>query len=317
MRGWGHPTPRRGDICPTSFLSKGQCKVNEIFIQAKPQTRRHFLTEYVKIATIEVRRLSSRSRGMSDATFTTEKTGGAAAPAANPGATLCGDAKARYVRGMFGRIAGNYDFMNRLMSLGQYGMWRRYTVRQAAPKPGGLALDVATGTGRIAQELAAHGTRAVGIDFTVEMMAQGMRDGVGKGEAVYFAGADALNLPFRDHTFDCVTTGFAMRNVVDIEGAFREMRRVLKPGGRLVCLEVGRPEYAITRMGHAVFTRGVVPLLGRLVAGDADAYTYLPSSMGKFPPPSELAGIMRKAGLRNVRYRQLTLGAVAVHRGTK
>lgn len=238
-------------------------------------------------------------------------------PAANPDASLQGEAKALYVRGMFGRIARNYDLMNRLMSLGQDSMWRRYTVRQAAPKPGGLALDVATGTGRIAQELAANGTRAVGVDFTVEMMLQGRRDGVGASDAVYFAGADALSLPFPDDTFDCVTTGFAMRNVVDIEGAFREMRRVLKPGGRLVCLEVGRPRYAITRMGHAIYTRGLMPVLGRLVAGDADAYTYLPSSMGKFPPPDELATIMRKAGLRNVRYRQLTMGAVAVHRGTK
>jgi demethylmenaquinone methyltransferase/2-methoxy-6-polyprenyl-1,4-benzoquinol methylase len=134
---------------------------------------------------------------------------------------------------------------------------------------------------------------------------------------VYFAGGDALNLPFPDDTFDCVTTGFAMRNVVDIEGAFREMRRVLKPGGRLVCLEVGRPRYAVYRLFHRLHTRFVVPVLGRLVVRDADAYSYLPSSMGKFPPPTELARIMRKTGLRNVRFRQLTFGAVAVHRGTK
>ncbi len=140
---------------------------------------------------------------------------------------------------------------------------------------------------------------------------------MGDDEPVFFAGGDALQLPFADNTFDCVTTGFAMRNVADIEGAFREMRRVLKPGGRLVCLEVGRPKYAIYRLFHGLHTRFVVPLLGRLIAGDADAYNYLPSSMGKFPPPAELARIMRKAGLRNVRYRQLTFGAVAVHRGTK
>ncbi|HEY0069731.1 MAG TPA: class I SAM-dependent methyltransferase [Chloroflexia bacterium] len=238
-------------------------------------------------------------------------------PTRNPDASLSGVEKSRYVKGMFGRIARRYDLMNRIMSFGQDAMWRRYTVDQADPRAGGLALDVATGTGRIAQELAGRGMRAVGVDLTPEMMLQGRRDGVGDGEAVYFAGGDALKLPFCDDTFDCVTTGFAMRNVIDIEGAFREMRRVLKPGGRLVCLEVGRPRYAVYRLFHRLHTRFVVPLLGRLVAGDADAYNYLPSSMGKFPPPKELARIMRKTGLRNVRFRQLTFGAVAVHRGTK
>ncbi|MEA2574141.1 MAG: demethylmenaquinone methyltransferase / 2-methoxy-6-polyprenyl,4-benzoquinol methylase, partial [Chloroflexia bacterium] len=238
-------------------------------------------------------------------------------PRRNPDASLSGVEKARYVKGMFGRIAWRYDLMNRIMSFGQDAMWRRYTVDQAQPTVGGLALDVATGTGRIAQELAGRGMRVVGIDLTVEMMLQGRKDGVGSNEPVYFAGGDALSLPFPDDTFDCVTTGFAMRNVVDIEGAFREMRRVLKPGGRLVCLEVGRPKRAIYRLFHRLHTRFVVPLLGRVVVGDTDAYSYLPSSMGKFPPPAELARIMRKTGLRNVRYRQLTFGAVAVHRGTK
>jgi demethylmenaquinone methyltransferase/2-methoxy-6-polyprenyl-1,4-benzoquinol methylase len=149
------------------------------------------------------------------------------------------------------------------------------------------------------------------------MMQRGRESGVGADEEVYFAGADALTLPFADDTFDCVTTGFAMRNVVDIEAAFREMCRVVRPGGRVVCLEVGRPEWAITRLFHGTYTRRVVPLLGKLIAGDSDAYTYLPSSMGEFPPPEELAAIMRRAGLRNVRWKQLTMGAAAVHAGTK
>lgn len=240
-------------------------------------------------------------------------------PAANPDASLQGEAKARYVSGMFSRIARRYDLMNLLMSFGQDGAWRRYTVSKARPKVDGLALDVATGTGRIAQELAHKGSRAVGIDFCVPMMAQGRSEGVGVGvhEPVFFVGADALELPFADDTFDCVTTGFAMRNVVDIEGAFREMRRVVKPGGRVACLEVGRPKWAVTRLFHALYTRKVVPVLGKIVAGESDAYTYLPSSMGKFPPPPELARIMRSAGLRNVEWRQLTFGAVAVHWGLK
>src|SRR4051812_1621799 len=145
----------------------------------------------------------------------------------NPDATLQGEAKARYVSGMFTRIARRYDLMNFIMSFGQDGMWRRYTVDKAQPRPGELALDVATGTGRIAQELARRGARAVGIDFTFSMMQQGRADGVGSQEPVYFAGADALRLPFHDNTFACVTTGFAMRNVIDIEKAFREMARVV------------------------------------------------------------------------------------------
>jgi len=238
-------------------------------------------------------------------------------PLTNPDASLRGDEKARYVRGMFSRIARRYDFMNILMSFGQDASWRRYVVRMARPQPGELVLDVGTGTGRIAQALARAGAEAVAVDFTAGMMLQGRREGVGAAELVYFAGADALRLPFVDATFSCVTTGFMLRNVVDIEAAFREMRRVLKPGGRLVCLEVGRPTWGISRFFHGIYTRHIVPLMGRLIGGDADAYTYLPSSMGKFPSPEEVAAIMRAAGLRNVRFRQLTFGAVAVHRAVR
>jgi demethylmenaquinone methyltransferase/2-methoxy-6-polyprenyl-1,4-benzoquinol methylase len=238
-------------------------------------------------------------------------------PTTNPDASLQGDAKARYVKGMFSRIARRYDLMNSIMSFGQDEMWRRYTVRKAHPKPGGLALDVATGTGMIARELARNGSYTIGIDFTLSMMEEGRARGIGEHEPVYFAGANALELPFDDNTFDCITTGFAMRNVIDIEGAFREMRRVVKPGGKVVCLEVGRPRLAVTRLFHSIYTRGIVPLLGKVLTGDSDAYTYLPSSMGKFPPPPEIARIMRTAGLRFIEYRQLTFGAVAVHSGTK
>lgn len=238
-------------------------------------------------------------------------------PNSNPEATLQGTQKARYVSGMFARIAGRYDLMNVLMSFGRDGAWRRFTVNKARPKPGDLALDVATGTGRIAQEIARRGARAVGIDFCAPMMVQGRIEGVGAEEPVFFAGADALSLPFDDNTFNCVTTGFAMRNVTDIEGAFREMCRVVKPGGRIVCMEVGKPRLAITRLFHNFYTRRIIPLAGKLIAGDSDAYTYLPSSMGKFPPPEELARIMRKAGIKNIEWKQLTFGAVAVHWGTK
>jgi demethylmenaquinone methyltransferase/2-methoxy-6-polyprenyl-1,4-benzoquinol methylase len=238
-------------------------------------------------------------------------------PGSNPQAILQGEQKARYVSGMFARIAGRYDLMNMLMSFGRDAAWRSFTVNKARLKPGGLALDVATGTGRIAQEMAQRGTKSVGIDFCAPMMVQGRSEGVGVNEPVFFTGADALSLPFDDNTFDCVTTGFAMRNVTDIEGAFREMCRVVKPGGRIVCMEVGKPRFAVTRLFHGFYTHRVIPLVGKLIAGDSDAYTYLPSSMGKFPPPVELARIMRKAGVQHVEWKQLTFGAVAVHWGTK
>ena len=238
-------------------------------------------------------------------------------PTANPKATLQGEQKARYVQGMFSRIARRYDLMNVLMSFGQDEAWRRFAVDRARPKRGGLALDVATGTGKIAQSMAHRGAIAVGIDFCPPMMVQGRSEGVGAEEPVFFAGGDALSLPFADGTFDSLTTGFAMRNVTDIEGAFREMVRVTKPGGRIVCLEVGKPRWAITRLFHQAYTRGVMPLMGKLIVGDGDAYSYLPNSMGKFPPPEELARIMIRAGVRNVRWKQLTFGAVAIHWGEK
>ncbi len=238
-------------------------------------------------------------------------------PTANPKATLQGEQKARYVQGMFSRIARRYDLMNVLMSFGQDEAWRWFAVNRARPTRGGLALDVATGTGKIAQSLALRGANAVGMDFCPPMMVQGRNEGVGAEEPVYFTGGDALSLPFADKTFDCVTTGFAMRNVTDIEGAFREMVRVVKPGGRIVCLEVGKPRWAITRLFHQVYTRGVMPLMGKLIVGDGDAYSYLPNSMGKFPPPEELARVMIRAGVRNVRWKQLTFGAVAIHWGEK
>jgi demethylmenaquinone methyltransferase/2-methoxy-6-polyprenyl-1,4-benzoquinol methylase len=237
------------------------------------------------------------------------------APAANPHATLTGKSKARYVQGMFSRIARRYDLMNFIMSFGQDGRWRARVAAHALARRTGraVALDVGTGTGLIARELARRGARVVALDLTLDMMLVGMARGIGRDGSVCFLAGDTLSLPFRDAAFDCVTTGFTMRNVADISAAFTEMRRVLKPGGRLVCLEVGRPDFALGKLFHSLYTRRVVPLLGRLVAGDADAYTYLPSSMSRFPAPSELARIISGAGLRFVRYRQFTFGAVAIH----
>jgi demethylmenaquinone methyltransferase/2-methoxy-6-polyprenyl-1,4-benzoquinol methylase len=240
-------------------------------------------------------------------------------PERNPDATLMGTAKRRYVMGMFSRIAAHYDLMNTLMTFGQDERWRQVVVRAAGPVAGQWTLDVGTGTGKIARDLARGGARSVGLDLTLGMMQQGQAELAMDPQAlpVRFVCGDALALPWPDNTFACVTTGFTMRNVTDIPAAFAEMARVVRPGGRVVCLEVATPANPLFRFGNYVYTRRLVPLLGRLVAGDADAYSYLPTSMGKFPAPPRLAAIMTGAGLRPVRYRLLMLGSVGVHVGIK
>jgi demethylmenaquinone methyltransferase/2-methoxy-6-polyprenyl-1,4-benzoquinol methylase len=230
--------------------------------------------------------------------------------------------KAHYVETMFDTIAPRYDLMNRLMTFGMDRRWRSYVVAQAAPPIGGNALDVATGTGNIAIALAERiGPRGsvIATDFSQGMMRPGPGKAAraGVGGVVRFMAADALDLPFPDNTFDCVTMGFAMRNVTDIARAFREMARVTKPGGRIVCLEVAKPGLPPVRFLHQVYFNHVVPVLGRLITGNGEAYRYLPESARTFPPPPTLKAIMEDAGLRNVRFRRLGLGAVAVHTGTK
>ncbi len=230
--------------------------------------------------------------------------------------------KAAYVEVMFDTIAPRYDLMNRLMTFGMDRRWRNCVVAQAAPPVGGSALDVATGTGDIAIALARRvGPRGAvpATDFSEGMMRPGPGKAAkaGVGGIVRFMAADALALPFPDNTFDCVTSGFAMRNVTDIERAFREMRRVTKPGGRVVCLDVAKPDFPPVRFLHQGYFNRVVPLLGRIVTGHGEAYRYLPESARNFPPPPALKAIMERAGLRDVRFRRLTLGAVAVHTGTK
>jgi demethylmenaquinone methyltransferase/2-methoxy-6-polyprenyl-1,4-benzoquinol methylase len=230
--------------------------------------------------------------------------------------------KAQYVETMFDTIAPRYDLMNRLMTFGMDRRWRNYVVAQAAPPVGGSALDVATGTGDIAIALAQRvGPRGsvIATDFSQGMMRPGPGKAAraGVGSIVRFMAADALNLPFPDDTFDCVTTGFAMRNVTDIARAFREMRRVTKPGGRVVCLEVAKPGLPPARCLHQTYFNHVVPLLGRLITGNGEAYRYLPESARNFPPPPALKTIMERASLHDVRFRRLSLGAVAVHTGKK
>ncbi|MPZ23627.1 MAG: ubiquinone/menaquinone biosynthesis methyltransferase [Dehalococcoidia bacterium] len=226
-----------------------------------------------------------------------------------------GPAKAAYVRALFGRIVGRYDLMNDLMTAGRHRAWRRWAVA-IARADGALALDIGTGTGDFALELVRQGaTRVVATDF-VEPMVRAARGKTPAAGIIDVAVGDALKLPFADQTFDCLASGFLIRNVADAAAAFREMYRVLKPGGRIVCLETSRPR---TLHGRALISGfGVgARVLGTLVAGDSKAYGYLPSSTARFADADELAELMEESGFSSVRYRSISLGLAAIHSGIK
>jgi demethylmenaquinone methyltransferase/2-methoxy-6-polyprenyl-1,4-benzoquinol methylase len=232
-------------------------------------------------------------------------------------ATLQGNERAAYVQSMFDRIARRYNLMNRLMTFGQDMRWRRFVVQQAQLPSGGKLLDLATGTGDIAFEglRAVPDVRAYGGDFSVGMMRVGQAQPL--GDRVKWVASDALRLPFPDHTFDAVTSGYLMRNVIDIPRALDEQKRVLKPGGRIVILDTSPPPDNLLRPFIEIHLRYVIPLLGRVVSGNPDAYQYLPESTQKFKTADELAALMRGAGFVNVRYQMFMFGTIAVHWGEK
>lgn len=208
-----------------------------------------------------------------------------------------GSDKPQRVRAMFARIAHRYDLMNRLMTGGQDLRWRRRAIQRCGLRPGARLLDVGTGTGDLAAEALRQcpGALVVGCDFTLPMMRRG-RQKPGRARIRWVAG-DALRLPFPDATFDAVVTGFVMRNVADPDQAFREQARVTRPGGRVVCLEAVRPPPRWWLPLYRLYFHRLVPLLGALIAGDREAYTYLPRSVAGFFALEELAAAMARAGL--------------------
>lgn len=232
-------------------------------------------------------------------------------------AMLQGKERAAYVQNMFDRIAGRYDLMNRVMTFGQDQRWRQFVIQQTQLPPGGALLDLATGTGDIAFAAlhADPSAQVVGADFSVGMMLVGQKRP--NGSVVRWSGADALNLPFPSDSFDAVTAGYLMRNVIDIPRAFAEQMRVLKPGGRLVLLDTAPPPDNLLRPFIRLYLKYGIPTLGRLISGNPDAYEYLPESTQKFKTPDELAALMRAAGFDHVAYKTFMFGTTAVHWGAK
>jgi demethylmenaquinone methyltransferase/2-methoxy-6-polyprenyl-1,4-benzoquinol methylase len=227
---------------------------------------------------------------------------------------------------MFDRIAGVYDLMNRVMTAGMDEGWRRRTVERAELEPGESALDVCCGTGDLAIELA----RAVGpegrvaaCDFSERMLELARekdselreRPG-GRIAPIVFDWADALELPYDDESFDAATVGFGVRNLADLERGLEELARVLRPGGRLVILEITQPQRPPLSTFFSLWFDRAVPLLGTL-AGDRDAYSYLPDSVRSFPLPERLAAMMDGAGLERVRWLVLAGGIIAIHSGAR
>lgn len=232
---------------------------------------------------------------------------------------LDGVDKARFVSAMFSRIARRYDLMNSLMTFGMHHAWRALAARQTIASPDGPALDLATGTGDLALELAdLHPHRTViGADFSLGMLAVA-RDkmrGLEEARRIRLMAADALALPFGPRTFACVTSAFLLRNLSDLEQGLREMRRVTRPGGRVVALEITQMRAPGFTALFRFYFHHVVPWIGQLVGGDREAYSYLPQSVDRFVTPGELSALMGKVGLRGVGYRRLGLGTVTVHTG--
>jgi demethylmenaquinone methyltransferase/2-methoxy-6-polyprenyl-1,4-benzoquinol methylase len=227
--------------------------------------------------------------------------------------------KAKFVRGVFDSVAPKYDLMNDLMSGGLHRAWKRFALSQTRLRPGQRALDVAGGTGDLTRGMAAQvgETGCVVLsDINGAMLGHGRDRCIDAGHVrgIEYVQANAECLPFADASFDCVTIGFGLRNVTDKQKALASMRRVLKPGGQLLVLEFSKPVDAL-RPVYDAYSFRILPLIGKLVAGDEASYRYLAESIRKHPDQETLLGMMRDAGLEDCRHHDLSGGIVALHRG--
>jgi demethylmenaquinone methyltransferase / 2-methoxy-6-polyprenyl-1,4-benzoquinol methylase len=210
------------------------------------------------------------------------------------------------VEAMFDRISPVYDLMNRVMTAGLDRRWRRLAAEQVV-RPGDEVLDACCGTGDLALEAERAGGRVTGLDFSEPMLERARR----KSGTVEWVRGDLLALPFADESFDVATVGFGVRNVDGLEAGLRELARVLRPGGRLACLEITRPR-GLLRPFFRFWFDGVVPALGKVLPG-GEAYTYLPASVRRFPGPEDLAAVMGEAGFEEIGWRLLGGGIVCLH----
>lgn len=215
------------------------------------------------------------------------------------------------VAAMFDGVAGRYDLTNTVLSFGQDRGWRVATRKALALGPGDVVLDLAAGTAVSTEELARSGANCVAADFSMGMLKAGARRSVPK------VGADALHLPFGDESFDAATISFGLRNVNDVDEAFAELFRVLKPGGRVVICEFSTPVFAPMRVVYMEYLMKALPSVARKVSSNPDAYVYLAESIREWPDQAALAQRMKSAGFEHVRWRNLTFGITALHRGIK
>lgn len=230
---------------------------------------------------------------------------------------LTGNERAKYVQSMFGRIAHRYDLLNRLMTIGQDQSWRIEAIKHLHIQPGQTVGDHGSGTGDIAFEIAARhpDTTVIASDFTIEMIRVGKQRP--QGNTVHWVVADAQHLPFASQSFNSVVSGFLMRNVPDVDVALNEQNRTLVPGGYIASLDTSPPQDNWLKPFLQFHMNVIIPIMGKLIAGDADAYTYLPSSTAKFLTAETLAERFQHAGFQSVGFVRRMLGTVGIHWGQK
>jgi len=229
------------------------------------------------------------------------------------------ESKRDRLRVMFGRLARGYDRLNSILSMGMHHSWRRFAVRECEFPPGGRALDVAVGTADFAIETVAASGTAVGVDICEPMLVEGRKKlaRLGLARRIRLVVGEAEALPVPGEAFDCATIGFALRNVTDIDRTFAEMARAVRPGGKVVALEISKPRNLLFRPLFFLYFYHLSPWVATLFGGDAEGYRYLPNSLKSFTSREELSESMRRAGLEQVHYHDLSAGMVCVHVGTR